>query len=248
MAEGFIYGQSGGLQADYSNMPYTDELDGLFELDSLDLSNSLWINKITNQNNFTIVGGTEYDNALCLNNGEYGYCSAETHPYVLYLVVKKSQLEENKFLFGISATSDGFSMWNNGNKQGSFIEFASFNSNVYYYAEDLNKYYTVSIMFTPTHNTTTNNSLGSSIALCFINGEYCGCTAIYTNMSLNKGYNEFLNRITLNARLKTNNLSNISSGCVHPTYIRALAFGKEQTVEQVVENSKYLYKKYCEEN
>ena len=247
MADCFLM-KSGGSQTIYSNMPYTDELDGLFEIDSLDLSNSLWINKITNQNNFTIVGGAEDDNALCLNSGEYGYCSAENYPYVLYLVVKKSKLEENKFLFGTSATSNSFAIWNNGDKKGSFIEFASFSNNVYYYAENLNKYYTVSIMFTPTHNTVTNDSLGSSTALCFINGEYCGCTEMCTNMSKNNGYEEFLNQITLNAQLKTNNLSDITYGCIYPTYIRALAFSREQTVKQVIENSKYLYKKYCEEN
>lgn len=248
MADCILYG-NGGRGTHYISMPFTAELTGLFEPDSIDITNSLWRNKITGGNNMQLVGGAVDDNALKFTAGQHGHVDA-AYPYTYYLVVKKPILDTNKALFG-SANSSGdkpsIQCWNNGNSQGSMFECISESSNSYYYTEKLQKYHVLSCTVIINNVENIGQSMIGTANLLWLVDSDAFCTPFRADITEMSAYTSWNGSIGLNCYAKGNagNINYSNSACQQNSYIRAFAFGARQTLEQMQANHKYLRERYC---
>ncbi len=244
-----LCGGAGGGGEHYTSMPFTAELAGLFEPDSIDIINSLWRNKITGGNNMQLVGGAISDDALKFTAGQYGHVDA-AYPYTYYLVVKKPVLETNKALFGSSnsnADRPSINCWNNGNSRGSMFECVSEDILSYYYTEELQKYHVLSCTVIINNVENIAQSLVNSANLLWIADSDAFCTPFRADITEMRAYTSWNGSIGLNCNAKgsSGNINYSNSACQQNSYIRAFAFGGRQTFEQMQANHKYLRERYC---
>lgn len=250
MIDPIIFAAGGGEH--FSSMPYTAELEGLFEPDSLDTANSLWRNKITGGNDMTLVGGAASDDALLFTANEYGYVPTDFY-YSCYLVVKKPVLEINKALFGSADGSNdkpNMECWNNGDSKGSFFECITATSDyhLYYTTNELENYHVVSCSVIDNPNKFNKTFYHSAETIWLVDNDLLGVTPFYKDVTGEKAYTKFNGVIAINTYAKgdAGSIINYTNGvCQQNSYYRAFAFGGKQTFEQMQANHKYLYERYC---
>ena len=220
----------GRVKENYKETFHQEGLTGLFDLDSLDINNLIWNNKIQGQNNMEINGGIIEDKALKLSNNQWGKIEIPAPPNVLYIVVKQPVLNSNTFAMGYTSINS-FSLWYNRNKQNSFFEYSSNRIYCYAYPEDLNKYHIGAMLYLP-NNSTSNNDKNN---YCFFDGELIGVSPFSGDIN-------YSGWISIHSRIGMGDAEYISN---EDCYYKAVAFGNQSNIEEVQENVKFLFNKYC---
>ena len=220
----------GKTKSNFKETFYQEGLTGLFDVDSLDINNLIWNNKIQSQNNMQINGGVIEDKALKLSNNQWGKVEISTPPNVLYLVVKQPVLNLNTFAMGYALRSS-LNFWYNGNKQNSFFEYASDSTRCYVYSENLNKYHVGAMLYLPNNSTNDNNKIN----YCFFDGKLIGASPFSNDIP----YSGWL---SVHSRIGTSEAEYTST---EDCYYKMIAFGNQSNIEEVQENVKFLFNKYC---
>lgn len=97
-----ISGGGGGSEISGFNMR---GVTAYFTPENIDIPNLQWINSIENGGTLTFTAGELLDNSLMIPGNENGQFPLEENPEVVYLVVKKPIMENDKIFFGAGATS-----------------------------------------------------------------------------------------------------------------------------------------------
>ena len=226
MAECFLNRQiivEGG--SDTTSFDYTN-ITHYFDLNSLDLENNQWLNTL-GTDYFSLKDGFIEDNALKIIPGGYGEISCPL-PNTIYIIVKKFSTTGDECIIGKgctrSSSSYGFGLFLDS-KTGYHL---SITSSPYVETERDDNYHVFAL--SGFLNLNTN---GTKAIMMFKDGILQGfLTGFQTG--------NYAGFITLNRVY----YGGYSYPGIQDTYIKMVALGSEQTIEQIVSNSKYLYNKY----
>lgn len=232
MAECFIYGQSGGnaLGAEFD---YTDVWH-YYDVNSVDLKNLLWKDTIGTAD-FTLDDARIEDNSLVLPANKFGEATTQDEPKTLYFVVQKPICETNAVVFGLAGTTSSDGRTCSMYLATSYDWELSVSASPYLcYSYDTKCHvYTIS-----RHKSVSGDnpsSMGNYGTCLYVDGKLIGF--------MDRGsWGNYAGFITLNrGYFGSYRLDRL---CEQDSYFRAIAIGGEHSVEQILNNSKYLMNNY----
>lgn len=206
-------------------MPAMSGITDYFDITSLDVENGVWRNILAG-NDMTLNGGVVEDEALKLVSGEWG--EVETaEPMTIYILLKKPVRETDLCIIakGLSAKTQkaDLGLWSSGDKSVSYT-LSIYGSPYVRTVVDDSAYHVVVLAKKSAVDTDSQDG-----AMLYIDGALKG----FLTGTLTGSYAGF---VTLNRRYN----AGYTSACETDTYVRVIAIGGEQTVEQILENSAYL--------
>ena len=206
-------------------MPNMTNITGYFDMSTVDVTNNRWVNAITGGNDITLSGVVIEDNAVKFANSAYGDYVC-TEPDIIYLLVKKPTFDSDMCMIGKGkngGTKTGFGIWHGTNSNAFGL---SATGAPYVYATvPQNNYHVVVIA-----RIADTDSYGTDSAMLFVDGVLYGFLT-----GLNKG--NYTGSVTINRYYDG---SKYGSYGENPMYVKAIAVGGVQNVEEIIENSNYL--------
>lgn len=223
--------KGGDVNTEYHGefMPHMEKITAFFDMSSVDLINNKWHNRI-GENSIILTDGSVENDSLKFSPNEFGTLTIE-EPECVYMVLMKNVTETTAGSCLLSKTfiqnaSDGenISIWNSVEYDKPFRVSANGLPYIDIGVDNLNEFH----VFAITLNSDVNTS-GYGLSV-FIDGNLAGYLT-----GIKKG--NYAGSMSINRRILPNGFENL---CVKNTYIRKIAFGKEQNLKEITENSKYL--------
>lgn len=230
MAECFVYGQSSNTEDMEKIFDYTN-ITHYYDLSSLDLTNLQW-NDTIGDANIILNGGSVDDNALKLGVNEWGEVVCD-EPDTIYIVYKKPVSGDTECIIGRGTET----VTSTAKRDMTLYSYTSpscrlsASGSPYIDADiDLTKYCIVAMVRMNNINTDGTNAI-----MLFIDGILYGYITDTNKI-------DYIGFITLNRHCIGEN--NYNAYATENLYVKNIVFGGTQTVEQIVNNSKYLLQKY----
>ena len=207
-----------------------DGIVGFFDTASVDISNGIWQNGIDGYNDITLNGGAIEDNSLKAVGGDIGDFATADTPKVIYIVVKKDEQEVDSCIIGIGRNANnnsyGFSLWLTGENYVCSQSGAPYIND---YTAELGKYHCIAIACQSTIDSKNGNGI-----MFFVDGNLAG----FLSGHLYGDYAGFVSMLREYCK-------SYMYLCENDTFIRSIAIGtQEHSVQQILQNSKYLMQKY----
>ena len=214
-------------------LPYQNGIIGYFDYNSVDIENNIWENLINNEVDIILNNPAIEDNSLYATSNTINNFVNDNQPYVFYIIVKKTDIEDLFCLLDIKRTAT------DANKDFGIIvsknngcEISIQGENNFKLGTHFKDYECIAIARISNIDQQSTNAIG-----IFQNGKFIGTlnNAIYGDYGKEIS---FLKQYDVTTSSYINLISNY-------IYIRALVIGElEQSVNEIIENSKFLMNKY----
>lgn len=214
-------------------LPYQNGIIGYFDYNSVDIENNIWENLINNEVDIILNNPAIEDNSLYATSNTINNFLNDNQPYVFYIIVKKTDVENLFCLLDIKRTTA------DANKDFGIIvsknngcEISIQGENNFKLGTHFKDYECIAIARISNIDQQSTNAIG-----IFQNGKFIGTlnNAIYGDYGKEIS---FLKQYDVTTSSYINLISNY-------IYIRALVIGElEQSVNEIIENSKFLMNKY----
>ena len=214
-------------------LPYQNGIIGYFDYNSVNIENNIWKNLINNEVDIILNNPAIEDNSLYATSNTINNFLNDNEPYVFYIIVKKTDVEDLFCLLDIKRTTT------DANKDFSIIvsknngcEISIQDENNFKLGTHFKDYECIAIARISNIDQQSTNAIG-----IFQNGKFIGTlnNAIYGDYGKEIS---FLKQYDVTTSSYINLISN-------HIYIRALVIGElEQSVNEIIENSKFLMNKY----
>lgn len=218
---------------DINSLPYNKGIIGWFDYSSIDIENNIWKNLINNEICISLNNPVIKDDSLYATANTIGNFLNSNEPYVYYAIIKKEDIEDLFCLLGIKrTTSDANKDFRIMISKDNGCEISIASENNFKLGTHFKDCECIAIARINNINQQSNNAVG-----IFKNGEFIGILndALYGDYG---GEISFLRQYDVTTSSYINSISN-------NIYIKTLVIGeKEQSINEVIENSKFLMNKY----
>lgn len=202
-----------GKGGDVKPTPTGFDMTGItarFDVPGIDIENKIWVNSVEGGSELTFTEGSLQDNSLVIPEYENGQFPLEENPEVVYLVVKKPIMENDKIFLGVGSaysTNHGYGLELGQGYNSCIMMFDTFSTPyIQIHDIDINKYHLL---------TAVKDFNNLDTMLCFCNGKYYGQIPTLHN-------DHYIGHVDLNRVYRRNDYA---YQCLHPSYFKFIATG-----------------------